>query len=129
MDKLGISPGLLIVQILVFIFIYLTLNAWVYKPLVDMLAKRRKAIAQGLEDARAAVRDAISRLKDVSLSLMDPAYAASPSLAELDFDSMAALDLCMELEERTGIQLDLVDLGTNPSVDTIARFLVTKSTG
>jgi F-type H+-transporting ATPase subunit b len=44
----------LVVQILVFIFIYLTLNAWVYKPLVDMFAKRRKAIAQGLEDARAA---------------------------------------------------------------------------
>ena len=54
LGKLGLSPGLLIVQILVFIFIYLTLNAWVYKPLVDMLAKRRKAIAQGLEDARAA---------------------------------------------------------------------------
>ena len=80
-----------------------------------------------LEEARAAVRDAISRLKDVSLSLIDPASAASPSLAELGFDSMAALDLCMELEERTGIQLDLVDLGTNPTVDTIARFLVAKS--
>lgn len=54
MDKLGISLGLLIVQILAFIIVFLTLNAWVYRPLVDMISKRRKAIAQGLEDARTA---------------------------------------------------------------------------
>ncbi len=83
-----------------------------------------------LEEARAAVQDAISKVKDDPFAFTpDPGSTANPSLAELDFDSMAALDLCMELEERTGIQLDLVDLGTNPSMDTIARFLVAKSTG
>jgi F-type H+-transporting ATPase subunit b len=30
------------------------LRAWVFKPMVDMLDKRRKTIAQGLEDARVA---------------------------------------------------------------------------
>ncbi|MGC1378967.1 MAG: F0F1 ATP synthase subunit B [Anaerolineales bacterium] len=54
MDKLGINLGLLIIQILVFIIVILTLTAWIYKPLVELLEKRRKAIAQGLEDARAA---------------------------------------------------------------------------
>ena len=55
MEKLGINLGLLIVQILAFTIVFLTLNAWVYKPLVDMLAKRRKTIADGLEDARSRI--------------------------------------------------------------------------
>jgi F-type H+-transporting ATPase subunit b len=54
LDKLGINLGFLILQILAFTIVFLTLNAWVYQPLVDMLAKRRKAIADGLEDARIA---------------------------------------------------------------------------
>jgi F-type H+-transporting ATPase subunit b len=54
LDKLGINLGFLIVQILAFTIVFLTLNAWVYQPMVDMLAKRRKTIADGLEDARVA---------------------------------------------------------------------------
>ena len=54
MEALGINLGLLIVQIIAFIIVFLTLNAWVYQPLVDMIDKRRKTIAQGLEDAHVA---------------------------------------------------------------------------
>ena len=54
MEKLGINLGYLIVQILNFVVIFVVLRAWVYKPLMAMLEKRRTTIAQGLEDARIA---------------------------------------------------------------------------
>ena len=54
MEALGLNLGYLFVQIFNFLIIFVILRAWVYKPIVNMLAKRRAAIAQGLEDARVA---------------------------------------------------------------------------
>jgi F-type H+-transporting ATPase subunit b len=54
MEALGINFGLLIVQIIAFIIVFLTLNSWVYKPMLDMMESRKTKIAQGLEDARVA---------------------------------------------------------------------------
>ncbi|MEN6434462.1 MAG: F0F1 ATP synthase subunit B [Anaerolineaceae bacterium] len=54
MEKLGINLGLLIVQILNFAIIFVVLRAWVYKPLMKVMDKRKKTIAQSLEDARIA---------------------------------------------------------------------------
>lgn len=54
MEALGINLGMLVVQILAFIIVLLTLNAWVYKPMLNMMETRRQKIAQGLEDARVA---------------------------------------------------------------------------
>jgi F-type H+-transporting ATPase subunit b len=53
-NGLGINPGLLCIQLLAFIIVFLTLNAWVYKPLVETLRRRRETIAQGLQDAAVA---------------------------------------------------------------------------
>lgn len=54
MEKLGINLGYLLVQICNFAVIFIVLRAWVYKPLLNMLAKRRETITKGLEDARVA---------------------------------------------------------------------------
>jgi F-type H+-transporting ATPase subunit b len=54
MDALGINLGMLIVQIFAFFIVMLTLNAWVYKPMLNMMETRKQKIAQGLEDARVA---------------------------------------------------------------------------
>ncbi|MDL1911335.1 F0F1 ATP synthase subunit B [Chloroflexi bacterium CFX6] len=54
MEALGINLGFLIVQIVAFIILFLTLNAWIYKPMVNMMETRKQKIAQGLEDARVA---------------------------------------------------------------------------
>ncbi len=54
MEALGINLGLLIVQIIAFIIVFLTLQAWVYQPMLNMMETRKKKIAQGLEDARVA---------------------------------------------------------------------------
>ena len=54
MEALGINLGFLILQILAFAILFLTLNAWVYKPMLDIMESRKQKIAQGLEDARVA---------------------------------------------------------------------------
>lgn len=54
MDKLGISPGYLLVQIFNFLVMFFVLKWFVYEPILNLLEKRRKTIAQGLEDARIA---------------------------------------------------------------------------
>ncbi len=54
MEKLGINLGYLLVHILNFAILFVVLRAWVYKPVLGILEKRRLAIAQGQEDARIA---------------------------------------------------------------------------
>ena len=54
MEALGINLGYLFVQIFNFLIVLVVLRAWVYKPVVGLLQKRRETIAQGLEDARVA---------------------------------------------------------------------------
>jgi len=54
MEALGINLGYLFVQIFNFLIVLVVLRAWVYKPVVGLLEKRRETIAQGLEDARVA---------------------------------------------------------------------------
>jgi F-type H+-transporting ATPase subunit b len=54
LEALGLNLGYLIVQILMFGIVFLTLKKWAYGPMLAMLDKRRKTIAQGLEDAQVA---------------------------------------------------------------------------
>jgi F-type H+-transporting ATPase subunit b len=56
MSALGINLGLLILQIIGFVIVFLSLQAWVYKPMLNMMESRRKKIAQGMEDARVAAQ-------------------------------------------------------------------------
>lgn len=48
MDKLGIEPNLLIAQLVNFTIIMVLLNKLLYKPILDMLDKRKKKIEEGL---------------------------------------------------------------------------------
>jgi len=54
LEKLGINLGYLIVQILNFIIIFLVVKKWIYDPVLRMLNKRQKTIAEGVENARIA---------------------------------------------------------------------------
>jgi F-type H+-transporting ATPase subunit b len=54
MEALGINLGLLVVQVIAFTIVFLTLQAWIYKPMLNMMQTRKQKIAQGLEDARVA---------------------------------------------------------------------------
>jgi F-type H+-transporting ATPase subunit b len=54
LEGLGLNLGWLLVQIFSFAIVFIVLRKWVYFPMLDMLEKRRTAIAKGLEDARVA---------------------------------------------------------------------------
>ncbi|HEX7621371.1 MAG TPA: ATP synthase F0 subunit B, partial [Anaerolineales bacterium] len=54
MAQLGLNLGYLIVQIVCFFIIFVVVRAWIVKPLLGMLEKRRMKLEQGLEDARIA---------------------------------------------------------------------------
>jgi F-type H+-transporting ATPase subunit b len=52
--QLGLNLGYLLVQIICFFIIFVVVRAWIVKPLLGMLEKRRTKLEQGLEDARIA---------------------------------------------------------------------------
>jgi F-type H+-transporting ATPase subunit b len=54
LEKLGINLGYLLVQVFNFLILLIVLRAWVYKPLMNLLEKRRKTIAEGIENSRMA---------------------------------------------------------------------------
>ena len=72
----------MIVQILAFTIILLTLNAWVYKPLLNMMDTRRKKIAQSLEDARVAAEARADAEKEAARILAEAQAEASRIVRE-----------------------------------------------
>ncbi len=94
MEALGINLGLLIVQIVAFIIVFLTLQAWVYKPLLSMLETRKKKIAQGLEDARVAAEARADAEKEAARILADAQAEASKDVRDAtERAARAALDV------------------------------------
>ena len=82
MEALGINFGLLIVQIIAFIIVFLTLNAWVYQPLLNMMETRKQKIAQGLEDARVAAEARASAEKEAAKVITEAQTEASKIVRE-----------------------------------------------
>lgn len=82
MDKLGINLGFLIVWTLSFAIIFVVLRAWVYKPVLGLLEKRRKTIAQGLEDARVAADARANAEREASKILADAQTKAAEIVRE-----------------------------------------------
>ena len=74
MDALGINLGLLILQIVAFVIVFLTLQAWVYQPMLDMLETRKQKIAQGIEDSRVA-GEARARAEKEASKILAEAHA------------------------------------------------------
>jgi len=57
--------------------VFLTLQAWVYKPLLNMMESRKKKIAQGLEDARVAAEARADAEKEAARILAEAHAEAS----------------------------------------------------
>ncbi len=74
MEKLGLNLGYLLVQIFNFLIMFVVLKEWVYKPILNMLEKRRETIAQSLEDARVAA-EARSSAEDEAKKILAEAQA------------------------------------------------------
>ncbi|MDP1544634.1 MAG: F0F1 ATP synthase subunit B [Anaerolineales bacterium] len=82
MEALGINLGLLIVQIIAFFIVFLTLNAWVYQPMLNMMETRKQKIAQGLEDARVAAEARANAEKEAAKALAEAQAEASKVVRE-----------------------------------------------
>lgn len=54
MDALGINIGYLVMQIVLFVILFLVLRGYLYNPIIKVLEERKAKIAKGLEDARQA---------------------------------------------------------------------------
>lgn len=90
MEALGINLGLLIVQIIAFIIVFLTLNAWVYQPMLNMMESRKQKIAQGLEDARVAAEARANAEKEAARIISDAQTEASKIVREATERAAAA---------------------------------------
>lgn len=90
MEALGISLGLLIVQIIAFFIVFFTLQAWVYKPMLNMMETRRQKIAQGLEDARVAAEARANAEREAAKIVTDAQTEASKVVREATDRAAAA---------------------------------------
>ena len=82
MEALGINLGLIIVQIIAFIIVFLTLSAWVYGPMLNMMESRKQKIAQGLEDARVAAEARADAEKEATKIIAEAQTEASKIVRE-----------------------------------------------
>jgi len=76
-EGLGLNLGYLFVQIFNFAIIFVVLRAWVYKPILGLLERRRTAIAEGLEDARIAAEARQNAEQEAEVVLADAQAKAS----------------------------------------------------
>jgi F-type H+-transporting ATPase subunit b len=82
MEALGINLGYLLIQILNFGILILVLKAWIYDPVLNLLEKRREAIAQGIEDARVAAEARANAEKEAEKVLADSQLKANEVVRE-----------------------------------------------
>ncbi len=71
MAQLGLNLGYLLVQIICFFIIFVVVRAWIVKPLMGMLEKRRMKLEQGLEDARIAAEARANAEQDAAKIITD----------------------------------------------------------
>ncbi len=90
MEALGINLGFFIFQILAFVIVLLTLQAWVYKPLLNMMDARRKKIAQSIEDARVAAEARADAEKEAARILAEAEAEAGKIMREATDRATAA---------------------------------------
>ena len=83
------------------------------------------------EDTRASIFAALHKARGV---LNDPVmearsrnHAADVSFAELELDSLSAMELCMNVEEDVGVEIELGELALHPSVNALAAALAKRT--
>ncbi len=109
MEKLGINLGYLIAQILNFLIILALLKAWVYSPVLRMLAERRERIAKSLEDARVAEEARANAERDAQKRLSDAQIESQRIVAEASGKAdQAAAGIRAQAEEDATRLLDQV---------------------
>jgi F-type H+-transporting ATPase subunit b len=81
MEKLGIEPQLLLAQIVNFLIILFVLGKLLYKPILGMIEKRKKVIAEGLELTE-KMRVAQEKSKEKEEKILTEARRAARNIIE-----------------------------------------------
>jgi F-type H+-transporting ATPase subunit b len=110
LEGLGINLGYLIVQILNFGILFVVILAWVVKPVINMLEKRRETIAQGLEDARVAEEARTNAEREADKIITEAQKKAAEVVREASDRAEAAVqqirsDAELEIEKLRGASL------------------------
>jgi F-type H+-transporting ATPase subunit b len=113
---LGINLGYLLVQILNFLIVLVILSAWVYRPVLEMLERRRKTIAQGLEDARLATEARANAENEAERILTEAQQEAAAKLREA---SERAEEVARDV--RAAAEQDVVKLRETASAEATAE--------
>jgi F-type H+-transporting ATPase subunit b len=100
--QLGLNLGYLVVQIGCFLIVLVVVNAWIVKPLRGLLEKRRKTIAQTVEDARIAAEARANAEKDAEKIINDAQAKASHLVNEATERADAAME-----EVKAGAQKEI----------------------
>jgi F-type H+-transporting ATPase subunit b len=103
MENLGISGGYLIFFILNFLLLLILLRAWVYEPILNMLEKRKTAVAQSVEDAQVAALARAHAEKEAAQIIAEAQAEAGRRAAEVTAraeQEAAALRAAAEEERR-----------------------------
>jgi F-type H+-transporting ATPase subunit b len=99
MEGLGINPGLLLLQILSFLIVFVILRKWLFAPLANMLEKRRNTIAQTDEDARVTAEARANAEQEAAKIVAEAQAKATQTIREAtDRAEVAAKDVRVAAE-------------------------------
>jgi F-type H+-transporting ATPase subunit b len=90
--QLGLNLGYLLVQIVCFFIIFVVVRAWIVKPLLGMLEKRRFKMEQGLEDARIAAEARANAEQDAAKIINEAQTRAARIINEATERADAAME-------------------------------------
>jgi len=90
----------LLVQIICFFIIFVVVRAWIVKPLLGMLEKRRAKLEQGLEDARIAAEARANAEQEAAKVVAEAQTKASRIIAEATERAEAAMAESKAAEEK-----------------------------
>jgi F-type H+-transporting ATPase subunit b len=109
LEQLGLNLGYLLVQIVCFFIIFVVVRAWIVKPLQGLLEKRRKTIAQSMEDARIAAEARANAEKDASGIIAEAQAKAAHIISDATERADAAmLEVKAESDNETSKQREAV---------------------
>jgi acyl carrier protein len=83
------------------------------------------------DEARAevisAIRSSTFEFNDALIASKLADMDGDLAFSEIEFDSLAAMQLCIEIEDKTGVEIDLGDLAQHASVNDLAKLVVARS--
>ena len=91
LNNFGINPVLLIAQIVNFLIIFWLLKRFAYKPIFKVLEKRRKLIAEGVENAQRSEETLQKALEEEKATLRKAQAQATEILADAQKQSLQTI--------------------------------------